>query len=281
MESFGSTLAVAMGGITILIAVAVLVLARKTQARMLRVLALFGCLVLPVLTLSAISGMTFEKSKKTDFCISCHSMEAYGHSLSAEDSEYIPAVHYQNNYVPRDKACYTCHTDYTWYGTFKGKMNGMKHLWVAYMGEVPEKIELYSPYQNRECLQCHDGAKKFEKKKAHRTDGVTLADLKSEKTSCLQSGCHDVIHEVDEFRDGPPVPEEEEEDEAASEEPSEEEGAAEPADQAAEPAEENAAEEDNAAQPAADEAPKPSDNPEVADPPSAVGAGEAPGQQGE
>lgn len=207
MESFGSMLVVTMGVVTIVIAIAVLALARKTQARMLRVLALFGCLVLPVLTLSAISGMTFEKSKKTDFCISCHSMEAYGHSLSAEDSEYIPAVHYQNNYVPKDKACYTCHTDYTWYGTVKGKMNGMKHLWVAYMGEVPEKIELYSPYQNRECLQCHDGSKKFEKKKAHRTDDVTIADLKSGKTSCLQSGCHDVIHEVDEFRDGPQVPE--------------------------------------------------------------------------
>ncbi len=57
-----------------------------------------------------------EHATSTKFCLSCHVMEDFGRSLYVDDPSYIPAMHFQNNRVPRDHACYTCHTDYTMFG---------------------------------------------------------------------------------------------------------------------------------------------------------------------
>ena len=69
-------------------------------------------------------GMSFhiQRSQQTAYCISCHSMETHGQSLYVLNANYIPAQHFQNQLVPSDKACYTCHTDYTMYGPFKDKL---------------------------------------------------------------------------------------------------------------------------------------------------------------
>ena len=128
-------------------------------------------------------------------------MEKYGKSLRIDDSEYIPAVHFQNNYVPRDNACYTCHTDYAMYGTLNSKMHGMKHVLVQFFGTIPDTIKLYSPYKNRTCLHCHEGARKFEEASGHREDEWLMTQLKTEERSCLEAGCHDAAHEVTEFAD--------------------------------------------------------------------------------
>ena len=140
-----------------------------------------------------------ERSKRTTFCLSCHVMEKYGKSLHVDDSEFIPAVHYQNNYVPRDEACYTCHTDYAMYGTIRSKVRGLRHIAVQYFGTIPDTIRLYTPYQNRECLHCHEGARKFLNVDAHRGEPNFFADVKAGRRSCLESGCHDVAHNVHEL----------------------------------------------------------------------------------
>ena len=64
-------------------------------------------------------------------------MHDFGQSLYVDDPSYIPAKHFQNNLVPRDRACYTCHTDYTMFGTMHSKLRGLRHVYVQYLGKIP------------------------------------------------------------------------------------------------------------------------------------------------
>jgi len=91
-----------------------------------------------------------ERSKETQFCLSCHVMDPYRRSLHIDDPTYVPAAHFQNARIPRDEACYTCHTDYVMYGSILAKLRGLRHVYVQYLGTVPKTIQLYNPYNNRE-----------------------------------------------------------------------------------------------------------------------------------
>ncbi|MGH9674480.1 MAG: hypothetical protein ACRD44_14975 [Bryobacteraceae bacterium] len=62
-----------------------------------------------------------ERATSTTFCLSCHVMSEFGRSLHVDDRSYLPAAHYQDNLVNRNHACYTCHTDYTMFGTISAK----------------------------------------------------------------------------------------------------------------------------------------------------------------
>lgn len=165
-----------------------------TAARGGRVLAFLAFLVLPALATAMGLSAHLEQSKSTEFCLSCHVMEPYGRSLRVDDASWLPAQHFQNNRVPRDRACFTCHTDYTMFGDTKAKLRGLKHVYVYYLGKIPDKIELYEPYNNRECLHCHAGARSFEENDLHKE---VRADLSSNTTSCLE--CHDAVHNVHEL----------------------------------------------------------------------------------
>ena len=57
-------------------------------------------------------------------------MGQYGKSLYVDDSSYIPAAHFQNGRVPRDEACYPCHTDHTIFSTFSSKLKGLHHIYA-------------------------------------------------------------------------------------------------------------------------------------------------------
>ncbi len=133
-----------------------------------------------------------DHSKRTEFCTSCHIMEPYGQSLLADDSDSLVASHFQNARIDRDSACFTCHTTYALFGDTKAKLTGLKHVWVNYIGTKPAKIELYAPYNNRECLHCHAGARSYEENEMHADD---LAGLAANETSCLE--CHSVVHDVE------------------------------------------------------------------------------------
>jgi nitrate/TMAO reductase-like tetraheme cytochrome c subunit len=142
-------------------------------------------------TVMIVLGTThqLDQAKKTDFCLSCHEMTPYGKSLVFEDLDLLPAGHYQNNRIPRDRACYSCHTTYTMFGGVEAKMKGAQHLFRHFTRDPSEPIELYDPFKNRECLHCHDGARSFEDSFGH--DGV-LAELRDESISCLD--CHESDH---------------------------------------------------------------------------------------
>lgn len=183
--------------ITVIFITVIIVRPEITAGRAGKILAFLALFILPVF--GGVLGLEnhIDRSKKTSFCLSCHIMENYGRSLRVDDSSYIPAAHYQNNRVPRDETCYTCHTDYTLYsGAIKAKLHGLKHLYVQYLGTPPQHIQLYSPYNNRECLHCHLGARSFEQGAVHNADPQIMADIKSNKLSCVSSGCHDMVHNV-------------------------------------------------------------------------------------
>jgi len=132
-----------------------------TRERGGRVLAFLGILALPTLAFAVGFNAHVERSKKREFCLSCHIMEPYGKSLAIDDDEYVPASHVQNNRVHRDEACFTCHTTYALYGDIKAKIGGLRHIAVNYLGAPPDTIRLYRPYNNRECLHCHGSSRSF------------------------------------------------------------------------------------------------------------------------
>lgn len=160
-----------------------------TRTRGGKALAFVALFALPVASVRAGFNLHYESTKSTSFCLSCHVMEPYGESLLVADETFLPAAHFQNVRMARDKACFTCHTQYTLFGDLNAKMNGLTHLWVYYTGQTPERIELYSPYQNRECLHCHSGARNFE---ALHVDDMT--EFVGNEISCMD--CHGTAHDV-------------------------------------------------------------------------------------
>lgn len=82
------------------------------------------------------------------------------------------------------------------YGDFKSKLRGLRHVYVQYLGRVPAKIELYSAYNNRECLHCHGGARNFEEGATNTMEEGRLDLVKSNKLSCLSTSCHETSHNV-------------------------------------------------------------------------------------
>ena len=195
------------GILTATIAVAiilVLIVATRpsiTHTRGGKILAFVSIFLFPVLAASMGVDEHMERSKSTEFCTSCHVMQKYGDSLHVDDPSYLSAAHFQNNRVPRDKACYTCHTNYTLYGGFNSKIRGLRHLYVQYLGKVPDKVALYSAYNNRECLHCHGGARSFEEGATHNIEDGRLELIKSNQLSCLSTGCHEIAHNADGLKD--------------------------------------------------------------------------------
>jgi cytochrome c-type protein NapC len=161
-----------------------------------KILAFVGIVLAPGVAFVGGGVSHLERSKETSFCLSCHVMEPYGKSLRVDDNEYIPAVHYQNNYVPREEACFTCHTDYAMYGTLRAKLRGLRHVAVQYFGTIPDTLALYQPYDNRECLHCHGGARHFLEAESHQAEEGFVPAVTSGKRSCLESGCHDIAHDA-------------------------------------------------------------------------------------
>jgi cytochrome c-type protein NapC len=193
------------GNTTLLIAVIVIAVAlvsvmvfkpSVTITRGGKILAFVSIFVFPALAGSMGFNEHIQRSKSTHFCTSCHVMQDYGKSLFIDDPAYMPAAHYQNNRVPRDQACYTCHTDYTMFGGAKAKMRGLKHVYVQYLGKIPDKVELYTPYNNRECLRCHSGARNFEEGATHTMEEGRLELIKSNQLSCSNTECHGGGHSV-------------------------------------------------------------------------------------
>ena len=167
-----------------------------TASRGGKILAFLVLFVLPLLCMAIGVSSEVERSKSTSFCLSCHVMEPYGRSLKVDDPSYLAAAHFQNHRVPADQACYTCHTNYAMFGGVRAKLHGLKHVYVQYLGKLPQQIHLYEPYNNRECLHCHLGARSFEEGAMHNADPDLLPAVKANKMSCLSSGCHDVVHNV-------------------------------------------------------------------------------------
>jgi nitrate/TMAO reductase-like tetraheme cytochrome c subunit len=151
---------------------------------------LVGAALLPIAASAASFKAGVSESSRTRFCLSCHEMQEYGKSLFVDERRALPAVHYQNRLVDRETACYGCHTDYALFGDVKAKLNGLKHVYVHYLGTVPQRPKLYQPYPNYNCLHCHEDARRFLEAPAHQP---VSAQLRAGTLSCL--GCHNLGHD--------------------------------------------------------------------------------------
>ncbi len=157
-----------------------------------KALAFLALFVLPGLLLLGGARQHYRQAQTTEFCLSCHAIQPYAESLYIDDARFLPASHYQNKRIPADRSCYVCHTDYTMFGDLDDKLRGVKHVWHNFWGTVADPVQLYDPYPNRACFQCHQGARSYEEHGAH-------SDFKKEllagSKSCLM--CHNMVHEVD------------------------------------------------------------------------------------
>jgi len=185
---------------TILVAIA-LVLVGVLRPHLLTrgIGALFGFVVIVVYPVFiAVMGTSahVEHSKTVGYCTSCHPMQKYGKSLMIDNPRYLPAAHFQNSRVPRETACFACHTTYTLYGDLNAKLGGLRHVWINYLGTIPNPIKIREPYNNRECLHCHDGTRGFEDNSEHQKD---REKIQKNQLSCLSEGCHPDVHAVDEL----------------------------------------------------------------------------------
>ncbi|MEK6321603.1 MAG: hypothetical protein AABN33_07965 [Acidobacteriota bacterium] len=83
-----------------------------TVSRAGKILAFVSLFIFPALAGSMGASEHLERSKKTEFCTSCHVMQDYGKSLFVDDASYLPAVHFQNNRVPRQGVLHVPHRLY-------------------------------------------------------------------------------------------------------------------------------------------------------------------------
>lgn len=188
-----TALLLTMLGVTIVLIIVVITVRGVMITRAGKLLAFIAMFVFPGAAVFFGTTEHMERSKQTSFCLSCHIMKPYGKSLTLDDQSHIPAAHFENSRIPRDHACYTCHTNYTIYGTAKDKFRGLRHAYKYYIGRPANPIKLYEPFNNRECLHCHSGARSFEEQAAH-SDPDTMKQIKSNELSCLT--CHTTIHDV-------------------------------------------------------------------------------------
>jgi cytochrome c-type protein NapC len=191
---FGQTgVLITLVALTIVVAGVFLVRPAITAGATGKILAFVALFVLPTLCIGA--GMSFhlQRSQQTAYCVSCHSMESHGQSLHVLNTNYIPAQHFQNHLVPPDQACYTCHTDYTMYGPLKGRIKGLRYIYMEYVSSPPKTIHLHGKYSNLQCLHCHTGMRSFDENSNHT---AIMGSLKTNQISCIS--CHDTIHNASE-----------------------------------------------------------------------------------
>ncbi len=175
---------------------------RSLEGKILGLTALF---LMPAVALYGGYSAHVERSATTGYCLSCHVMSDYGKSLQAQDAASLPASHFQNHLVPTSSACVSCHSNYGLSGDLRAKVRSSRYVFETYFGTVPAKIRMASRYKNRDCLRCHLGARSFEGAEAHRGPGVSLAAIKAGKTSCMRSGCHELVHHMRDMAVVPPT----------------------------------------------------------------------------
>jgi cytochrome c-type protein NapC len=162
-----------------------------------RIALLVAVALLPVAVSVTNIQTGVAESSRTRFCLQCHEMKQHGRSLFADNRLALAAVHYQNRLIDRDTACYSCHTDYAMFGDIKAKLNGLRHVYVHYLGKIPDRFHLYKPFNNRNCLHCHDDARRFVEALPHQP---VMAKLSTGEMSCL--ACHKVAHDMDKVQGG-------------------------------------------------------------------------------
>jgi nitrate/TMAO reductase-like tetraheme cytochrome c subunit len=157
-------------------------------------ITLFVVGLFPFLSVAVVTDIDLERVKKVSFCEKCHTMKPYIDIVKGTDLEPLSALHYQNNWVKQESACYECHTSYTMFGPIQAKLKGLRHMYSYYVEGGNAKPKLYEKYDSRECLRCHGPSRRYLKMKKHTKDETLIQDLQAGKRTCIEQECHPVIH---------------------------------------------------------------------------------------
>lgn len=144
-----------------------------------------GIGILPLILISFGAVLAVSRSKKVEFCASCHTpMQVYVNDMLDPSSASLAAVHYKNRYIPSDQ-CYVCHTSPGLTGAVQAKTQGIVDLYKYYTGTFHVPLAMRNPYRNSYCLKCHAEAAKFLVTIDHRRNQAALF---SGKRACMD--CH-------------------------------------------------------------------------------------------
>ena len=158
-------------------------------------LAVVACLVAlrgwPVLAFALGNAVLLDRSKETQFCVSCHIMQPIYDSTRADDGS-IASLHVTRGAVPTAQSCTTCHSGYGMWGDVGAKLSGVQHMLHTVTGRYDLPLKLYQPYDIDGCLQCHAESTRFRAVEVHATPEIQGA-LLSREMSCTGS-CHPAAH---------------------------------------------------------------------------------------
>ena len=165
---------------------------RRMTESFLKLLCFVGVLVLPAVSLALGNLVGLQQAKKVEFCGSCHlTMSPYVNDMRHAESGSLAAKHFRNRWIP-DAQCYTCHASYGMFGDVKAKMAGLSDVYKYYTRTYELPIKLHAPYDNAECLKCHEGTPKFVDAAAH---AELLPAIRAGEFSCVD--CHGPAHVVE------------------------------------------------------------------------------------
>ncbi len=150
-----------------------------------------GIVSLPVLAFALGNAVLLDRSKETQFCVSCHLMQPIYDSTRADDGS-LASLHVSRGAVPTSQSCYTCHSGYGMWGDVGAKTSGVLHMLHTVMGTYDLPLELYQPYNIDGCLQCHAESTGFRGVEVHATEEIQQA-LLSREMSCT-GACHPAAH---------------------------------------------------------------------------------------
>lgn len=164
-----------------------------------KILLFLFVIVLPGLLAAVTGKVAFSRAETVEFCSSCHVMTPWVENVTGKDSDSLASEHFKHRWIQHDQ-CYTCHSNYGFLGPIKAKIGGVRHVLAYYTGFTGH-IDLYDPFPNENCLQCHREAKGFLENENH----LPLEDIFSGKDRCVD--CHENLHGVEQPGDGDAKPE--------------------------------------------------------------------------
>ena len=150
-----------------------------------------GVVFLPVLAFALSYAILMERSKKTDFCTSCHVMVPIQASALADDGS-LASFHVSRGAVPAYKSCYTCHSGYGVWGDLNAKLAGMNHMIHTIRGSYELPFRMRGPYDIDACLDCHAESRSFRAVAVHQIPDIQES-LRSRAMSCTGT-CHPAAH---------------------------------------------------------------------------------------
>jgi cytochrome c-type protein NapC len=176
-----------------------------------KALLALGLGVLPLAVAGGSTALGMSETMNRRFCGSCHVMQRHTWNAEQPSSMSLAARHTRNPFFGGQN-CYICHADYGMYGYPLTKLNGMKHVWSYYLHgfrDMPleraiDEIQLFKPYQNVNCKQCHSGT--LEHFKAIADHASLDKELAANAVSCTSGGCHGFAHPFSKFGKKAPKP---------------------------------------------------------------------------